>query len=309
MKKFNRILIILSLFSLICSHAIITQAQNIGVAWVGKSGMSNRVVKGFTEKTKELAPNIKIEYQKELKSFDQFEKIVRRWEKEKDGMVLLRSSAVKWLSKNKTTIPTFIGGCNHPKTLGLKRMNNITGVTYHLSKGSQFGVFNKLIPNFTSFMLLLEKGHPSSIVDQKETKKIARNMKIKYNEAIFSRKEQIVDTIKKYKGKVPAFIIGNQALVIDNTEAILNEAGNTPVLSYSKNPIKKGALAGFSADDVKLGRILAESVVDVLVKGKDIKRVRIKIDPDPSFFVNKASFNKFGYKLPREIKKGAIFLE
>ncbi len=41
-------------------------AQDIGVAWVGKSGMAKHVVQGFETAIKERAPQANIEYQKEL---------------------------------------------------------------------------------------------------------------------------------------------------------------------------------------------------------------------------------------------------
>ena len=301
-------LLILSLMVLIHLYAISSHAKNIGIAWMGHSGMSENVASGFNEKIHELAPTIEIEYRKAVESLEDFGRLVKQWEKEKDGMVLLRSSAVKWLSKNPISIPTFIGGCNHPTALGLKNRNNITGVTYHLSKASQFGVFKAIIPDFNSFVLLLEKGHPGSVVDQQATQKAIKGRNIKYIEALHSTKEELIDTVKTYKGKVSAFIIGSQALVMDNAESIVTTAENTPVLSYSKTPIKKGALAGFAADDVKLGKILAESLVDVLVNGQDINQILIKSDPSPVFFINKKTLEKFGYTLPTGIKRRAAYL-
>ena len=65
-------------------------ATDIGVAWAGKSGMAKRVTAGFDQGMKEMAPDIKIEYQKELGSIDDLAVVVGKWEKEKSGMVLLR---------------------------------------------------------------------------------------------------------------------------------------------------------------------------------------------------------------------------
>nr|WP_319393279.1 ABC transporter substrate binding protein [uncultured Desulfobacter sp.] len=285
------------------------QAKNIGVAWVGKSGMSNRVVSGFDEKLRELSPSIQIEYRKELGSFEEFETVVRQWEAEKDGMVLLRSNAVKWLAKNKTGIATFIGGCNHPRILGLKNMKGITGVTYHLSKASQYGVFQSIVPHFTSMVLLLEKGHPGSLVDQKETQQAVAGKNIQYNDAFLGSKEEVLETVAKYRGKVSAIVLGNQALIFDNGQAIVAAAGDTPILSYNKNPVKNGALVGFSPDDVKLGKMLAQSVEEVVVKGKDINKVPLKRDPDPGLFINRTTLERFGYTLPKKFAQRAVFFD
>ena len=145
-------------------------ATEIGVAWAGKSGMSNRVNAGFAQGMKELAPDIKIEYQKELGSVDDLAQVAAKWEKEKDGMVLLRSNAAKWLGKNPPAIPTFIGGCNNPKQLGaIKDLQSpegrITGVTYYLPVDTQFDIFQAIIPNLKSVLLLLGAANPSAPID------------------------------------------------------------------------------------------------------------------------------------------------
>lgn len=90
--------------------ADLTRAQSleIGVAWVGKSDMAERVANGFSEGIQKLAPGTKIEYHKELSSLKELAKIAAKWEKDKKGMILLRSSAAKWLAKNPPSIPTFI---------------------------------------------------------------------------------------------------------------------------------------------------------------------------------------------------------
>ena len=137
-------------------------ATDIGVAWAGKSGMAERVTAGFEQGMKELAPDIKIEYQKELGSVDDLAVVAAKWEKEKNGMVLLRSNAAKWLGQNPPTIPTFIGACNNPNQLGaVKNLQapegNITGVTYYLPVDSQFEIFQAIIPDLKSLLLVLGK--------------------------------------------------------------------------------------------------------------------------------------------------------
>ena len=80
-------------------------ATDIGVAWAGKSGMAKRVTTGFEQGMKEKAPDIKIEYVKELGSIDELAEVAAKWEKEKNGMVLLRSNGAKWLGQNPRPFP------------------------------------------------------------------------------------------------------------------------------------------------------------------------------------------------------------
>ncbi len=98
-------------------------AKNIGVMWVGKSGMTRSVIEGFKEEISKIAPNINIEYQKELENMAIAEKVFNRFNKEKDAIVFLRSSGAKFLGKQKLAVPGFIGGCNHPAEFGIVKKN------------------------------------------------------------------------------------------------------------------------------------------------------------------------------------------
>ncbi|RJQ54695.1 MAG: hypothetical protein C4530_16810 [Desulfobacteraceae bacterium] len=289
-------------------------AKEIGIAWEGKSGMANRVTQGFEKGMKEFAPDIKIEFQKELASIDKVSEFAAKWQKEKDGMVILRSSGAKWLGKNPPAIPAFIGGCNHPAELGaVKNLKapegKITGVTYFLPVDTQFEIFQAILPKLETLLLLLEKGHPGSAIDQEGTKAVCDKLGIKYNEIFCASPEDTIQASQQFKGKVSAMIIGNQALILDNAAKIVEAAGKTPVLAYSSDPVRVGALGGFVADDVKLGYLLAQSVRDVLIKGKAVKEVPVKVDPEPKFSINVKTAEKLGLQIPYTILQTATLIE
>lgn len=306
--------IVLAIVVFIAANCSLCFATSIGVAWSGKSGMTKSVVQGFENGMKEFAPDIQIEYQKELETMEQAADFAAKWQKSKDGMLILRSSGCEWLGQNPPSIPSFVGGCNHPGQLGaIKNLKapegNITGVTYFIPVENQFEIFRAILPEMKSVLLLLEKGHPSSLIDQEETKAYCEKNGIGYNETFCSSADELVAATRQFKDKVSAIIIGNAGLVMDNTKTIVNEAGNTPVLSYSSNPVKDGAMGGFAADDVKLGYMLAQSVADVLLKGKAVKDVPVKMDPEPKFFINVKTVEKLGVKIPYTILKAATIIE
>lgn len=299
---------------LMLSGVTAVSAAEIGVAWAGKSGMAVRVSDGFEQGMKELAPDIKIEYKKELGTMDELVVVAGKWEKEKNGMVLLRSNAAEWLGKNPPAIPTFIGGCNNPTELGAVKdlqapEGNITGVTYYLPVDTQFDIFQAIIPDLKSVLLLLGAGNPSAPIDQAATKAVCEKRGIEYNEKLCVTTEDAIAAVEQFKGKVSVIIIGNQSLNIDNAENIVKAAGNTPVLSYSSKPVKAGALGGFVADDKKLGYMLAESVVAVLKNGKAIKEVAVKVDPEPKFYINARTAEALKIDIPFTILETATVIQ
>jgi len=214
MKKSSIIFMMIALPALFSASIVNAKTIEIGVAWAGKSGMAKRIAEGFIEGVKELNLDVKIEFHKELASVADLAAVAAKWQKEKQGMVLLRSNAAKWLAKNPPTIPTFIGGCNHPSRLGVVKNlqapeGNITGVTYYLPAASQFDVFKEIIPDLKSVLLLLEKGHPSALIDQEGTKAACSKLGIRYNEKFSETRAETIAAVKHYRGKVSAIILGN----------------------------------------------------------------------------------------------------
>lgn len=315
MKK-NLIVMMVILSLMVGVPAAHAAGLKLGIVWMEKSSMTERIQAAFTEEIKNLVDDVDIEFQhvEELTDFESVTRIVRRYEKEKDGIILLRSNGAKWLSENKTSIPTFIGATNNPEVIGaVKNMSapegNVTGVTYYLPHEAQFQIFEKILPDMKSILLLLEKGHASSDVDRDGTREACKKRGIDYYDALCSTQKDSIEAVQRYKDKVSAIIIGTNALNIDNSENIIEAAGDTPVLSFTDKPVKNGALAGYVPDDQKRGRMLARSVYEVLVMGKPIREVPVKMDPDPVFLLNSATFERLKLNVPYSVLKHARFTE
>jgi putative tryptophan/tyrosine transport system substrate-binding protein len=85
-------------------------------------------------------------------------------------------------------------------------------------------------------------------------------------------------------------------------------AAKTPIFSYADKPVKSGAVAGIAANDTKLGAMLAESVVDVVVRGKPISQVPVKMDPNPKLTINEGMMRSLGLQFPESVLKTATIL-
>jgi putative ABC transport system substrate-binding protein len=218
------------------------------------------------------------------------------------------------LIKNPPAIPTFIGACNHPAKVGVIKNikapeGKVTGVTYYIPGKIHLDLIKTILPNIKSVMLLMENGHPSAPIEEDETRAACASLGITYHGKMCSSVDEILATATAKKDKVSAFIIGTQALVFDNTPKIVNAAGRAPVFAYSEKPIRTGALGGYVADDEKLGKMLAQSVIDVLIKGKPIKDVPVKFDPEPVFYLNGNTYKKLGLEIPPKILGAAKIIQ
>jgi len=287
----------------------------VGLAWMGKSGSSHRILAVMEEDLKKMAPNIRLEVQAELESEEKLAEVVQRFQKEKAGMIIFRSNGAEWLARNPPSIPTFIGSVNHPGYLNvIKNLDapegNITGSSYFIPAKTQFEIFRAIIPDLKSVWLLLEKGHPGSAIDQDQIKKYCGELGIEYNESFSSTREEVLAAVREaVKKGVSAILVGTQAVTFDNARDIVAEARKIPTFSFMSPPVKAGVLGGFLSDEDKLMHMLAESVVDVLVKGKAIKDVPVKFDTEPKFILNETTAAKLQMSIPYEILQHATIVK
>ncbi len=312
MYKFNKLsLCVIISIVLFCDTSFAEEKKKVGVMWIGKSGMAKRVITGFDQGIKDKLDKLDVEYIFEIKSKDVALPIYQRYQKEKDAVIFLRSNGLKFMIEHPPEKPTFCGGCTNPKALGaIKNLDNpegnLTGVTYFLPATKQMDVFKNIFPKLKSVGLLNEKGHPSSSIDQMGTENACKTYGIELHIVEAVDKKEIVLGMSNLVDKVDIFIIGNQAMIIDNAKTIGVVAKNIPVCSYAEKPIKKNqALCGLTPDDVKLGRMLAESLISVLLEGKKISDVPVKTDTNPLFMVSIPIMNKMRLKIPDNIMQDA----
>ena len=152
-----------------------------------------------------------------------------------------------------------------------------------------------------------KKGMPAPPSSNRERGEQCDRLGITYNEVVASNLNELLDGTRRLSGSVDLFIISSTRLVMDNIVnllPILNPA-KIPTFSFAEEPVKAGAVAGVAADDAKLGRFLAESVVDVVVKGKPVSQVPVKTDPDPRITINEPMMNSLGLKFPDAMLKKA----
>jgi putative tryptophan/tyrosine transport system substrate-binding protein len=288
-----------------------SQAKEIAVIWDTKSAMVSTLVMGFLPAIKQIAPDLKVTLYRELKDMEEAKRVFHEYEPTVDGIVFLRSSGAKYLATIDPKVPCFVGACNNPSELGvIKNLNapegKVTGVTYFIPYDKRFAIIKSLFPDVKSVGLLVEKGHPSGPIEQAGTRAECERRGIAYKEVVASNLPELLEKTKNL-GKVDLYIITNTRLVMDNIVNLLPIANKskTPMFSYADKPVKSGAIAGVAADDTRLGAMLAESVVDVVVKGKPISAVPVKMDPDPKITINENMMKGLELTFPDSILQRA----
>ena len=269
--------------------------KKVAIMWIGKSAMTKRVMLGFTRQIKKIAPNLQTTRSMEMANMSDGEKQFFSFENSMDGIVFLRSNGAKFLAKlgRPPKVPCFVGGCNNPAFLGaVKNLEapdgNITGVTYFIPFDKRFDIIRALFPKVKSVGLLLEKGHPGSIIDRQGTRAQCERWGIAYHEIVAKNSSELLAGVKEIIDKIDLLILSSTAVVMDSATALLvhTNPAKKPIFSYSEKPVNFAAVAALASRDQYLGAMLAESVVDVVVRGKPVSQIPVKMDPNPRLIVN-----------------------
>jgi putative ABC transport system substrate-binding protein len=288
--------------------------RKIAVMWVGKSHRPTNLILGFLPKLRELAPDIQVKLHRQLKSMDEAEAIFHDAEKTMDGIVFLDSTGAEFLATANPKIPCFRGATNNPVDLGVMKSleapeGKVTGVTYYVPYNKRFEIIMQLFPNIKRVGLVVELADPSGLIEQQETRSQCARIGLKYSDVVASDLKKLVEETNKMADNVDIIVISNTRLAMEFTVSLLPMANTKkiPVFSYSCEPVKEGVVAGMGVDESKLGRMLAESVVDVIVNRKPVSRVPVKMDPDPAVCINQGMMKSLGLKFPDAVLKKAVF--
>lgn len=188
---------------------------------------------------------------------------------------------------------------------------NITGVTYFIPFNKRFDVIKALFPNVKSVGLLLEDGHPGSVIDRQGTRSQCEKWGIAYHEIVAKNASQLLSGVKQTIDKIDLLILSSTAVVMDSATALLvhTNPAKKPIVSYSEKPVNFAAVAALASRDQYLGAMLAQSVVDVVVKGKPVSQVPVKMDPDPQLIVNVKMMNALGLEFPSDLMAKAKLIK
>ncbi|MBB4266859.1 ABC transporter substrate-binding protein [Roseospira visakhapatnamensis] len=289
-------------------------AVDVGVTWQGDSGMTNRVVAGFKERMAEVAPDVDLDIRGPLDDKAALRAAVDDFEANKDAMVVLRSNGSLLLTERPPGIPTLIGGGNHPPSLGvIQNMDapegNITGVTYFIPHDVPLQSYVTILPEATSMLLVVQEGHPGGLVDQAGTMEACDTLGLTCDVAFATSVETLRETISSKAEDYSAIVLGNTQLTMDEGAAAVDAAGDTPVFAYTGRPVEEGVLAGFVADDHKLGRMLADRLVQVVIDKTPIADIPVGTDDNPILYLNMTTAQRLGVEVPFQMLSTATVIE
>ncbi len=292
----------------------VAHAAEIGISWPGKSASILVWEKAFKERLTAIAPDIKVETIKEVPTNEEFGAILKRFDAEKDAIVLFRSNAAEYVKANPTAKPTFFGSVNNVAELDIiknpaKPEGNYTAASYFIAPEIQLQSFIALTPKVKSLAFVQEAGQASSAAEAGPSLEACRKLALTCQLIAIESADKIASAIQAKLGEVDALVIGRQAMIIDNAKAVIAAAGSKPVFTYHEKAVKDGALIGMTASNEKLGALLADAVAGVVLKGRKIADTPVILDTAPILYINMNSVQSLGVQVPVEMLGSANLIQ
>lgn len=185
----------------------------------------------------------------------------------------------------------------------------VTGVTYYIPIIETIESFMLLHPYMDSILLLSQANYVSSAIDWEGTEQACIEFGFRCEQAMAGSREELKEVILEKGHLFSAIVMGNQSRIFDNTDVIIENNSETPLFSYAAKGVAKGAAGGVIADDHKLGGMLADSLVDVIINGKKVSEVPVKIDDEPVLMVNIEAITRYGLDFPASLLNVAEIIE
>ncbi|MDI6403061.1 ABC transporter substrate binding protein, partial [Balneolaceae bacterium ANBcel3] len=257
----------------------------IGIAWQGESLMVERVLSGLKNALNDQEVPINLDIRGNLPDLDSLDAVLTEFEQTKQGMVVFRSNGLELLMQRSVSIPAFFGAMTHPEVLGdkltVEQLSEfVTGASFYIPAKYKLEIFQQVMPSIQSYLLLVEKGHPGSYVDARETIQAAEELGIHVEAVYFETLQEALDAVRMLSPQ-QGVILGSQALIMNYAAEIIQAAEYHPVFSYSEQPLEAGALGGFTVDAVMQGYTLGRMLVEVFMEGTPVYEIPVFMEPQP----------------------------
>jgi len=292
------IILLIILLSLIGCQKEENKKIKIGISQIVEHQALDSARIGFERALTESKLDVDIEFQNAQGEFANSQLIANSFVKDKKDLILgISTPSAQSLYNATKNIPILVTAVTDFESAGLIG-DNITGTSDMAPVREQFEVAKQLLPNLKKIGIIYNTSEQNSIVLVKKANLIAKDLGIELVEVGISSINDMsvaLDTILK---KVDALYTPTDNLVVSGTPLILEKANkkNIPVIACVEDQVKQGALVTVTIDYEKLGYQTGEMAVRIL-KGEDIKNIKIKTLEDTDLIINKKSVEKYNVDL------------
>lgn len=242
-------------------------------------------------------------------SMDTAISIAQKFEADKVDMILaIATPTAQAAVQTSKEIPIIFTAVTDPVEAGLvasmeKPGANVTGTSDMNPVEEQLKLVKEMNPNAASVGIIYSSGEVNSKVQVDAAKAVADKVGLTIQEAAVSSATEVKQAAESMIGKVDAFYVPTDNLVVSSIAAVLSVAEDQkiPVIAGEENSVKSGAIATYGIDYTKLGEQTADMAAKILkgeVKPGDMP---VETQADMKLVINKKAAEKMGVTLPQSM--------
>jgi len=256
--------------------------------------------------------NIVIDYQNAQGDQTNLKTICQKFANNKYDMIIAIATPSAQAAIGETsTIPVVFSACTDPVGSGLvtsleKPGKNVTGTSDAVSAEKIMELAKRITPDIKTIGALYSSSETNSISVVNNLKEYAKKNGMTVVEATITNSSEAQQAASSLAGKVDAMFSP-----IDNTVAsampIVAQVANKAKIPYyvgADSMVKDGGLATFGINYTVLGQETANMAAEIL-NGKKPGDIAVKTMTDIDIYINQATADAIGVKIPDDVKKEA----
>jgi phosphate transport system substrate-binding protein len=236
-----------------------------------------------------------------------------RWKQEKVDLVFAVGTEASLLAiQEEHDIPVVFIATPNPRLPGFAgspdpSARNVTGSCPRVVTAEMLHLFKEGVPTLQRLGVVYDKGNPLSTAEVAEARDPAKGLDVQLLEAAVSRADEITPQVNKLiEENIDALWIPTDALIYENLPQIARVARPRKLPVVTSTPEGMGAwgesdaitLFAVAPDYGQLGRLSAETALDVLTAGKSPAAIPIRTTSRYVLIVNASVAAGIGYDVP-----------
>lgn len=256
--------------------------------------------------------NIVIDYQNAQGDQTNLKTICQKFANNKYDMIIAIATPSAQAAVGETSkIPIVFSACTDPVGSGLvanleKPGKNVTGTSDAVSAEKIMELAKRITPDIKTIGALYSSSETNSISVVNNLKEYAKKNGMTVVEATITNSSEAQQAASSLAGKVDAMFSP-----IDNTVAsampIVAQVANKAKIPFyvgADSMVKDGGLATYGINYTVLGQETANMAAEIL-KGKKPGDISVKTITDVEIYINQATADAIGVKIPDDVKKEA----
>ncbi|WP_300411118.1 ABC transporter substrate-binding protein [Lagierella sp.] len=276
----------------------------------------NGLIEGLKEEGLIEGENLKVDYKNSDGDLAIANQIAQQMASSNTDLVVAISTPSAMASFNallNTQIPMVYTAITDPVEAQLAKedrspMGNVTGTSDVLPVEAQLKTIREIMPRAKNLGILYTSSESSSVSTIRIYEELASKHGFNLISQAVTESSDIPLATDSLIEKVDVMtnILDNN--VVNSLPLILDKAGekNIPVFGSEVEQVKLGCIAAEGIDYEDLGRQTGVLAAKVLKKELDPKEAKFETFENPNLYINKASFEKLGIDLTKELEQRAV---